>query len=266
MTSTLSPPLPNTRRSAGNRDEAQLRPLFRRWQMHKDERAREALIQRFTPVARSLARRYKHSSEPFEDLLQVAMLALLKALNRFDPDRGSTFVSFAVPTILGELRRYFRDAGWAIHVPRSLQERALETVRAQDRITQTRGRAPTLCELAAYLELSVEEVHEAFLAAQAYDPVSLETPHTVDDGEAQPRSETIGAIDDRYELIECDDAVCNALQKITPQQRRILYLRFVEELTQTEIAARVGVSQMQISRQLRSSLDRLRSLAAAPQP
>src|ERR1700684_1489088 len=126
--------------------------LFLRWQQQRDPFAREALVRRFMPLARSLARRYDRSSEPFEDLLQVASLGLLKALDRFDPERGHPFASFAVPTILGEMRRHFRDAGWSVHVPRGSQERALKVRDAQERLANTRGRAPTVNELAEFLE------------------------------------------------------------------------------------------------------------------
>src|SRR5271170_2626633 len=126
--------------------------LFERWQRHEDESAREELVERFMPLARSLARRYGRSSEPFEDLLQVASMGLLKALDRFDPERGNPFPSFAVPTILGEMRRYFRDSGWAVHVPRGTQERALRVRDAQDRLANELGHAPTVGHLAEYLE------------------------------------------------------------------------------------------------------------------
>lgn len=238
-----------------------LHALFARWQRHRDERAREALVRRFTPLARSLARRYDRSSEPFEDLLQVAMLGLLKALDRFDAARGNAFVSFAVPTILGEMRRYFRDSGWAVHVPRSLQERTLKVSQARERVTRERGRAPTANELAAYMELSVEEINEALQTARVYDVVSLDAPRSGEEGESQTYGESVGELDGRYELIELDATVSSALREIAPRERKILHLRFVEELTQTEIAARVGVSQMQVSRLLRRSLEQLRAIA-----
>lgn len=238
-----------------------LQPLFARWQQHGDQRAREALVRRFTPLARSLARRYDRSSEPFEDLLQVAMLGLLKALDRFDPARGHTFASFAVPTILGEMRRYFRDSGWGVHVPRSLQERTLKVSQAQEQITRERGRAPTVSDLATYMELSVDEVNEALQTARVYDVMSLDAPRSAEDGESQSFGESIGEIDSRYELIELDATISSALVQIPARERKILHLRFVEELTQTEIAARVGISQMQVSRLLRRSLEQLRSIA-----
>jgi RNA polymerase sigma-B factor len=149
----------------GSTGEAQ---LFAR-HIQGDQAAREALVRRFMPLARSLARRYDRSSEPFEDLLQVASLGLLKALDRFDPSRGHPFASFAVPTILGEMRRHFRDAGWSVHVPRGSQERALKVRDAQERLANSRGRAATVSELAEYLELSTEEIIDALQAIQAYE-------------------------------------------------------------------------------------------------
>ncbi len=237
--------------------------LFRGWQQEADQQAREALVGRFTPLARSLARRYDRSSEPFEDLLQVAMLGLLKAIDRFDAARGNAFASFAVPTILGEMRRYFRDSGWAVHVPRSLQERTLKVGEAQEQLTREHGRAPTAGELARYLELSVEEIHEALQTARVYDVMSLDAPRSNEDGESQSYGESIGHLDGRYELIELDATISSALSEIPERERRILHMRFVQELTQTQIAERVGISQMQVSRLLRRSLERLRALTDA---
>src|SRR5450755_3837334 len=134
--------------------------LFERWQRHNDVRARDELVERFLPLARKLARRYSGAREPFDDLLQVASLGLVKAVDRYDLSRGTAFSSFAVPTILGELKRYFRDLGWAVHVPRGAQERALKVEEAQQRVTAKTGRAPTVPELAQYMELSIEDVVE----------------------------------------------------------------------------------------------------------
>jgi RNA polymerase sigma-B factor len=260
MPTTLTAP-PRLRTAPDTAED--LRPLFLAWQQHGDQHAREALVRRFTPLARGLARRYDRSSEPFEDLLQVAMLGLLKAINRFDSERGNAFASFAVPTILGEMRRYFRDSGWGVHVPRSLQERTLKVGDAQEQLTRTHGRAPTVPELATFLELSIEEVNEALQTARVYDVMSLDAPRSSEDGESQTYGESIGRTDGRYELIELDATVASALGEIPERERRILHMRFVEELTQTQIAQRIGISQMQVSRLLRRSLDRLRELTDA---
>lgn len=253
-TATLEP-----RSRVGASAEAQ---LFVR---HKqgDRAAREALVKRFMPLVRSLARRYDRSSEPFEDLLQVASLGLLKALDRFDPELGHPFASFAVPTILGEMRRHFRDAGWSVHVPRGSQERALKVRDAQERLANTRGRAPTVNELAEYLELSTEDVIDALQAIQAYESLSLDAPRPGATDEATSYGDAMGEEDGRYELVELDATVSAVMGRIPQREREILSMRFVEDLTQTEIAERIGISQMQVSRLLRRSLDQLRALTSA---
>jgi RNA polymerase sigma-B factor len=233
--------------------------LFTRWQHDGDVAAREALVRQFMPLARALARRYGRSSEPFEDLLQVASLGLLKALDRYDTDRGA-FASFAVPTILGEMRRYFRDSGWAIHVPRGAQERALKVRDAQERLANEHGHAPTVNQLAEYLELDVEDVIDALQAVQAYDTLSLDAPRPRVDGEVVAYGDTLGEDDERYELVELDATLTSVLGHIPQRERAILRMRFIEDLTQTEIAQRVGISQMQVSRLLRRSLEQLRTL------
>jgi RNA polymerase sigma-B factor len=245
-------PVPN----AAKRD---VHELFVRWQRDGDPAAREALVRQFMPLARSLARRYGRSSEPFEDLLQVASLGLLKALDRYDPERGA-FPSFAVPTILGEMRRYFRDSGWAVHVPRGAQERALKVRDAQERLSNEHGRSPNVNQLAEYLEFDVEDVIDALQAVQAYDTLSLDAPRPRADGEVIAYGDTLGEDDERYELVELDATVTAVLGHIPPRERAILRMRFVEDQTQTEIAERVGISQMQVSRLLRRSLEQLRTL------
>jgi len=239
--------------------------LFLRWQRHGDEVAREALVSRFMPLARSLARRYGRSSEPFDDLLQVASLGLLKAVDRFDPGRGFHFPSFAVPTILGEMRRYFRDSGWSVHVPRRAQERALEVRNAQEHLSNEHGHAPTVQELAEYLELDAEQVLDAIQTGHAYEAVSLDAPRPGSENETVAYGETLGAEDERYELVELDATISAVLEQIPARERMILRMRFVEDLTQTEIAARLDISQMQISRLLRRALDQLRELTADSQ-
>jgi RNA polymerase sigma-B factor len=233
--------------------------LFRRHQQG-DQAARDALVRRFMPLARSLARRYDRSSEPFDDLLQVASLGLLKALDRFDPQLGHPFASFAVPTILGEMRRHFRDSGWSVHVPRGSQERALKVRDAQERLANHRGRAPTVRELAEYLEYETGEVLDALQAIQAYEALSLDAPRPGATDEVTSYGDAMGSEDERYELVEMDATVGAVLGQLPQRERAILRMRFVEDLTQTEIAARVGISQMQVSRLLRRSLDQLRAL------
>jgi RNA polymerase sigma-B factor len=245
-------------------DGLELKRLFIRWQRHGDHAARETLVRRFMPLARSLARRYGSSSEPFEDLLQVASLGLLKAVDRYDVGRGYSFSSYAVPTIVGEMRRYFRDAGWAVHVPRGAQERALKVRDTQERLTRELGRAPTVNQMAQRLELHIEEVVDALAALQAYEAFSLDARQVDGRDELASYGESVGADDERYELVELDATLASVLSHLGPHERLILRMRFVEDLTQTEIAARMGISQMQVSRQLRRSLDRLRALTRAP--
>jgi RNA polymerase sigma-B factor len=239
------------------------RALFSAWR-GGDSRAREALVHRFMPLARALARRYDHASEPFDDLLQVAHVGLLKALDRFDPALGFPFQSFAIPTILGEVRRYFRDAGWSVHVSRSSQERALKLRTAQAQLAGRWGRAPTVSELAEYLELDAEEIVEALQVVQAYEATSLDAPQPGATEDPLQYADAIGRVDERYELIELDATLIAVLGQIPARERSILHMRFVEDLTQTEIAERVGVSQMQVSRLLRQTLTRLRALAEGP--
>ncbi|MEA2264681.1 MAG: polymerase sigma-B factor [Solirubrobacteraceae bacterium] len=260
MTTPTTVPGRRTSAVAGCR-ETDLPELFRRWQCDRDEAARDVLIARFMPLARSLARRYDRSSEPFEDLLQVASLGLIKALDRFDIDRGHAFASFAVPTILGELKRYFRDSGWAVHVPRGPQERALKVEQARQQLTSVGGRPPTVFELAEYLELTTEDVLAALAAAQAYDALSLDAPRPSESGEAASYGEHFGEEEEGYALVEANVTIAGALRHLPARERLVLHLRFVEDLTQTEIAARIGVSQMQVSRLLRRSLEQLRILS-----
>jgi len=235
--------------------------LFTRWRRDRDPRARDQLTEQFLPLAKTLARRYRRSSEPFEDLVQVASLGLIKAIDRFDPSRGLAFSSFAVPTILGELKRYFRDSGWAVHVPRGAQERSRKIEDASRVLTGRTGRPPTVTELSQFLEVSQEEVLEGLEAAQAYATVSLDAPRPADEDSGETYVDTIGGEDHRLAIADELVSTEMAISRLDTRDRRILYLRFVEDLTQTEIAARIGVSQMQVSRLLRRSLARLRELA-----
>jgi RNA polymerase sigma-B factor len=233
--------------------------LLRRYHSHGDEAAREELIRRFLPLARQLARRYERPDEPLEDLVQVASVGLVKAVERFDPERGTAFSSFAVPTVLGELKRYFRDVGWAVHVPRGMQERALEVNRAVTHLSRDLGRSPTTSELAEFTGLPHEEVLEAMEAAVAYDSVSLEAPRATIEGEDDGVVERIGAEDAGYELAEYSATIGPQLRSLPERDRLVLHLRFVEDLTQSEIAERIGVSQMHVSRLIRRALAQLRS-------
>lgn len=239
--------------------------LFVRWAQQGDVPARDTLIERFLPLARKLARRYAGSNEPYDDLVQVASLGLVKAVKRFDPERGFAFTSFAVPTILGELKRYFRDTGWALHVDRGSQERARKIAEARRQVSARQGRSPTVSGLAEHLECSEEEILEGLQTAEAYDTVSLDAPRR-GDTETGRRLDTLGGEDDRLELVDDQATVFAAAQHLPERERRILFLRFGADLTQAEIADRVGVSQMQVSRLLRKSVRRLQELTAVRTP
>ena len=235
--------------------------LFVRWQRDRDHAARDELVDRFLPLARKLARRYTGAHEPFEDLLQVASYGLLKALDRFDADRGTAFSSYAVPTIVGELKRYFRDLGWSAHVPRGAQELALKVQPAQEKLATNTGRSPTVAELAQYLELSIEDVLGGLEGAAAHHSSSLDTPHDDDDGESGTLIDTFGQEDAGFQLVEDLTTVATALQTLSERERHVLHLRFFEDRTQSEIAKQMGVSQMQISRILRRAIATLSELA-----
>jgi RNA polymerase sigma-B factor len=255
---------PRRRRSPEGCLPADEASLFRRWKTAGDRLAREALIREYTPLSRSLARRYGRSSEPFDDLFQVAQLGLLKAIDRYDPDRGFPFKAFAVPTVLGEMRRYFRDSGWSVHVPRGAQERALQVREAQQQLSEDCGHAPSVSQLSQYLEIEAEEVLDGLRALAGYGTLSLDAPRRGgEEDEGGSYAESVGEEDRRFELIELGLSVGSALEQITPREREILHLRFGEDLTQTQIAERIGVSQMQVSRLLRRCLDRLRELTEA---
>jgi RNA polymerase sigma-B factor len=226
-----------------------------------DNTARDELVERFLPLARQLARRYQRAKEPLDDLVQVASVGLVKAVDRFDPQRGVAFSSYAVPTILGELKRYFRDSGWALHVPRGVQERAMQVDRAIKELAGRLGRSPSVTEVAEHTSTSVEEVLGAMEASQAYEAVSLEAERGGGEAGSDTYADTIGAEDESYDLVEYGAAIAPALRTLPPRDRVILHLRFVEDLTQSEIAERIGVSQMQISRLIRRSLTRLRTIA-----
>jgi RNA polymerase sigma-B factor len=234
--------------------------LFVRWQDHRDPRAREELVQRFLPLARKLARRYSGAHEPFDDLLQVASLGLVKAIDRYDTSRGTAFSSFAVPTILGELKRYFRDLGWSVHVPRGAQELALKVEDGRQRLMSRTGRPPSVPELAEYLELSIEQVLEALETAGAHHTASLDSPREDGEDDSGTLADAFGQIDERFELVDAKVTIAEAAKHLGPRERRVLLLRFVEDLTQSQIADMIGVSQMQVSRILRRALEQLREL------
>jgi RNA polymerase sigma-B factor len=236
--------------------------LLRRFAATRDRAMREALVRRYLPLARYAANHYARRSEPYDDLVQVASLGLLKAIDRFDPHNGATFSSYALPTMLGELRRYFRDRGWAVRPPRTLQEHALAVERAAAELTNARGRSPTVGELSAATGLSDEEVLEAREAVVAHTATSLSAP-VGDTEEAAELGELMGGEDPEYERADARATVDALLATLTRREREILRLRMEDDLTQSEIGERVGLSQMHVSRLLRQILDKLHVAAAA---
>jgi len=236
--------------------------LFRRWQQSGDMRAREQLVERYLPLSRRLARKISGNWDNYEDLAQVASIGLLHAIDRFDPARGIRFESYAVPTIVGELKRHLRDTSWDVHVPRSLQELALKVEQATRQLTVSTGRNPTYQELAQYLEVSVETVLEAAEAAYAHHAASLEAPRRdmFDEQDGQTLGDTISVDDGRFDLVEAAASLGQAACKLTERERVVLARRFVADETQAEIAEAIGVSQMQVSRILRQALSRLEVL------
>jgi RNA polymerase sigma-B factor len=237
--------------------------LLIRYHRAGDLAAREELVQRCLPLARDLARRYTYTDEPFDDLLQVASLGLIKAIDRFDPDRGAKFASYAAPTILGELKRHFRDKGWALHVSRDLQERTLVVSREAEALSKRLGRSPKPREVASAIGCSVEEVLEAQQAAASYEAASLDAPTAHDDEEAAPLVDLLGGEDVAYELVADRDAIASSWKALPDMERSVLELRFTHGLNQREIGERIGYSQMHVSRLLRRALSQLETAAAA---
>jgi RNA polymerase sigma-B factor len=232
--------------------------LFLAYRRSGDPDIRAELATRFLPLARSLARRYERGSEPLEDLVQVASLALIKAIDRYDPQRGIAFSSYAVPTIVGELKRYFRDYSWAMRVPRELQELAGRVEREQQRLAVELGRSPSAAEVAAALGITVEQVVEARGAGSARSALSLDMPRTAD--EEEPVRE-IACEELGFAAAEDAATVQRLAAGLSDREREVLWLRFAEDLTQAEIGARVGCSQMHVSRVIRAALARLRQAA-----
>jgi RNA polymerase sigma-B factor len=245
-------------RAARTRED---RRLLLQYHEGGDATARDALVERFLPLARQLARRYQRGGEPLDDLVQVASLGLLKAIDRFDPHRETAFSSFAVPTILGELKRHFRDKGWSVRVPRDLQELAVKVDRVGDQMSRELGRAPTPAEIAESIGVPAEQVLEAREAAGAYRAVSLDRPRDDDEEGDGGMGDAVGIEDPGFGLAEDSATVERLMRVLSAREREVLRLRFAEDLTQSEIGARVGVSQMHVSRLIRQAVAQLRAAA-----
>jgi RNA polymerase sigma-B factor len=236
------------------------RALLERWIRMRDAAAREELVARLLPLARSLARRFANKGEPLDDLEQVASVGLLKAIDRFDLDRNVRFTTFAVPTISGELKRHFRDRVWMIHVPRDVQELTTRLARTREGLTHELQRSPTVAELALAARATQEDVLEAIGARDAYRALSFDEPAA--DG-AWPL-DTLGCDDANFERAEQQLLLRGGFDGLAPREREILRLRFYEGLTQREIAERIGISQMHVSRLIRRSIEVLRTRIEVP--
>jgi RNA polymerase sigma-B factor len=236
-------------------DEAE---LWRRFVRDRDPRIREELVNRNLPFAKRLARRYRGASESFDDLLQVASLALVNAVDRFDPDRGIPFSAFASPTILGELKRHFRDRAWTVRVPRGLHDRMAQVDKAVSELTEKLQRSPSIGEIAERLELEPTDVLEVLEANHNRRPLSLDRPVGGEESEEASPADWVGEEDKNFELVEGRVALDSALPNLDERERLVLRLRFVDDLTQTQIAEQIGHSQMHVSRILRRALARIR--------
>jgi RNA polymerase sigma-B factor len=238
------------------------RALWARFVKDRDPAIREELVRRYLPFAKNLALRYRGASESFDDLLQVASLGLVNAIDRFDPDRGAPFTAFASPTILGELKRHFRDRVWTVRVPRGLHDRMAEVEKAIGELTVQLQRSPSVPEIAERLEVDPTDVLEVLEANHNRRPLSLDRPVGGEDSEESPAAEWVGDEDSGYELVEDKLALEGALPHLDERERLVLQLRFVEDLTQSQIAERIGHSQMHVSRILRRTLERIRAEVA----
>ncbi len=245
----------------GAHERAEARALFielSRLPEGSPERAelRNRLVQMHLPLVEHLARRFRNRGEPLDDLTQVATIGLIKSVNRFDPERGVEFSTYATPTVVGEIKRHFRDKGWAVRVPRRLQELRLALTTATGELSQAHGRAPTVHELAEHLKISEEEVLEGLESANAYSTLSLDVPDT--DDESPAVADTLGAEDDALEGVEYRESLKPLLEQLPPREKKILLLRFFGNMTQSQIAQEVGISQMHVSRLLARTLAQLR--------
>ena len=250
-----SPPLSDRQREASD---------FRAYARHRDPRARERLVRAYLPLANAIARRFDRGRVPLEDLQQIAAVGLLKALERFDPDNGAAFSSFSVPTMQGEIRRYFRDRTWTVRPPRDLQERVIRMAREREQMTEDLGRNPTATELAERIGCTVEEIIDAAEAADARGSDSFDRPLRDDSDDGHTLGERLGTEDPGFAAAEASADLDRLLDMLPVRDALMLRLRFREDLTQAEIGKRVGLSQMQVSRILRNALAQLADHAATP--
>jgi RNA polymerase sigma-B factor len=262
---SIAPAHPHCRarpRAPGRRADAlaEERVLFACYRRRADPALRDELVERFLPLARHLAARYGAPGQTYDDVFQVACLGLVKAVDRFDPGRGVAFSSYAVPTVIGEIKRWFRDQTWAVHVTRELQERALQVGRAVPELARRLGRQPTVAEIAAAVGGTEDDVLEALRAATAYRATSLEEPQRTDDDAGLTLADTLGYDDERFAAVERRADLSGLVDRLSAEERTALRLRFERDLSPSEIADVLGVSQLHVSRVLRVAMDRLRRL------
>ena len=232
--------------------------LLRRYHEDGDLAAREELIERYMSLVRSLARRYAYRGEQLDDLVQIGAIGLIKAIDRFDLERGVELTTYATPNIIGEIKRHFRDKGWSVRVPRGLQELNVQVTKLIEQLTVQLGRSPTIPELAKAAGVEEEQVLEALESGRAYSSVSLSTGGGSDeDGELDPL-ESLGTIEHEYEISEDRAVLAPGFKVLDERERKILHLRFFSGLTQSQIAAEIGISQMHVSRLIRRSLEKIR--------
>ncbi len=257
-----APAVTVVRSSHAEADRARARGLFEQLVVLDNDdperlRLRGELVELHLPLVEYLARRFRNRGEWLDDLTQVATIGLIKSIDRFDLSRGVEFSTYATPTIVGEIKRHFRDKGWAVRVPRRLQELKLALTKAIGDLAQREGRAPTVAELAAHLQMSDEDVLEGLESANAYSTVSLDAPDSGDD-DAPAVAESLGMVDDALEGVEYRESLKPLLERLPPREKRILLLRFFGNMTQSQIAAELGISQMHVSRLLARTLAQLR--------
>jgi RNA polymerase sigma-B factor len=238
--------------------------LLRRYHEHGDLAAREQLIEQYMSLVRSLARRYSYRGEQLDDLVQIGAIGLIKAIDRFDLDRGVELTTYATPNIIGEIKRHFRDRGWSVRVPRGLQELNVQLSRLLEQLTVQLGRSPTITELAKAAGVEEEEVLEALESGRAYSSLSLSGGGGSgdDDGELDPL-ESLGTEEHQYEVSEDRAVLAPGFRVLDPRERQILHLRFFKGLTQSQIAQQIGISQMHVSRLIRRSLEKIREEIAS---
>jgi RNA polymerase sigma-B factor len=244
-------------------DRERTRELFTELQSAEEgdplrQRARDALVEQHLPLVEHLARRFRNRGEPYDDLVQVATIGLIKSVDRFDLERGVEFSTYATPTIVGEIKRHFRDKGWAVRVPRRLQELRLSLASATSELSQKQGRSPTVAELAAHMRISEEEVLEGLESANAYSTLSLDAGDSGSGDEPMPVADTLGSEDESLEGVEYRESLKPMLEQLPPREKKILMLRFFKNMTQSEIANEIGISQMHVSRLLARTLAQLR--------